>query len=182
MNVIKRLGEIRSNLHSGNPTGQDREVQVLLISQTIGEISSIHEVVHEVNVVARDASANKLDYADVVATADHREAFSELIQLEFATELALENNDVSASESTSPRGSGGGGGITLGEEIVGGGANFREVIDVGVFREAISKTRERVSAGDGGVGGESETGGARVSGRAGVRSGWVGGRRCGSEG
>lgn len=51
-------------------------------------------------------------------------------------------------ESASPGRDGGGRGKSLGEEIVGGDANFREIVDVRVFREAISKASERGSARD----------------------------------
>ena len=62
------------------------------ISETIGEISAVNEVVHEVDVVAGDGSADEFDYTDVVATTDDGEALFKLIELEFAREFPLEND------------------------------------------------------------------------------------------
>lgn len=42
-------------------------------------------------------------------------------------------------ENAAPRlGGGGGGGVPLPEEVVGGGADFGEVVDLGAFREVVA--------------------------------------------
>lgn len=78
MNVIEAVCEICGNLHSRDPIGENREMDVLRVSQTIGEIRAVDEFVDEVDVVAGDGSAEELDDADVVAAANDGEAFSEL--------------------------------------------------------------------------------------------------------
>lgn len=75
-----------------------------------------------------------------MTTADDGEKFAELGGLEFATEFALEDYDVSAAEGAVP--TGGGGGVAFGEEVVGGGTDFGEVVDVGVFREGVAEGGE----------------------------------------
>lgn len=64
----------------------------------------------------------------MVALADRREPLLELRQADRAAELALENDDVFVAEAAPP----GGGGEALRVEVVGGGADFRELVDVGV--------------------------------------------------
>jgi hypothetical protein len=97
-------------LHSGHPRVQHREVGVIGISQTIGEVCTVYEVVEEVNVVARHGSAKEFDDAVVVAAVCNRKkALFELPHPHFAAELALENDGVFALESAAPEASGGGG-------------------------------------------------------------------------
>lgn len=42
--------------------------------------------------------------------------------------------------------------MALAEEIVGGGADFREIVDLGAFGESIAEAGQRSMAGDGGGG------------------------------
>lgn len=72
----------------------------------------------------------------MVATADDGEELPKLRGLEFASELTLEDNDVSTAESTAP--TGGRGRVAFGEEVIRGGGNFGEVVDVGVFWECVA--------------------------------------------
>jgi len=171
VNVIECVSEIRGDLHSRHPRGENGEARVVLVAETIGEAGAVDEVVDEVDVIAGDGGAKEFDDADVVAATDDGEQLLELIGLEFADELALEDNDVCSAESAAP--AGGGGGVSLGEEVVGGGADFGEVVDVRVFWERVAERGEGGAAGNGGVGGETVAGGAAVgsAGGGGVRSG-----------
>ena len=75
-------------------------------------------------MVARHGSATEFDDAAVMAPAAcNRKALCELEHPHFATELALENDDVFASESAAPGASGGGGSVSFGTEVVGGRAD-----------------------------------------------------------
>lgn len=179
VNVIESVREIRGDLHSRHPRGENSEARVVLVAETIGEAGAVDEVVDEVDVVAGDRGAEEFDDADVVAAADDREELLELIRLEFAAELALEDNDFGSAESAAP--AGGGGGVALGEEVVGGGADFREIVYVRVFWERVAEGGERGAAGSGGVGGETVAGGAGVgsAGGRGVGSGGFVGERSG---
>lgn len=67
--------------------------------------------------MGRDGRTEKADYAAVVTAADEGEPLAELVQLEGAAELPLEDDDVSAADGGAP---GGGGGGLLGQEVVGG--------------------------------------------------------------
>ena len=101
-----------------------------------------------------------------MAPADHGEPLPELRGLELPAELALEHDDVSAAERAPPgRRGGGGGGVAFGEEVVGGAADFGEVVDVWVFREGVAEGGEGCAAGDGdgGVGGEEVPGGGAAA-------------------
>lgn len=160
VNVIEAVSEIRGDLHSGHPRGEDGEVRVVLAAEAVGEAGSVDEVVDEVDVVAGDRGAEEFDDADVVAAADDGEEVLELRGLELAAELALEDNDVGAAERAAPAGRGGG--VALGEEVVGGGADFGEFVDVRVLRERVAEGGEGGAAGDGGVGGQPVAGGAGV--------------------
>ncbi|RDX88177.1 hypothetical protein CR513_30266, partial [Mucuna pruriens] len=162
VNVIEAVSEIRGHLHSRHPRGEHREMRAFLVAEAIGEARPVDEVVDEVDVVAGDGGAEELDDADVVAPADDGEELLELRGLEFAAELALEDNDVGAAEVAAP--AGGGGGVALREEVVGGGADFGEVVDVRVFRERVAEGSEGGSARNGCVGGEPVAGGAAVGG------------------
>lgn len=71
----------------------------------------------------------------------------------------LENYHVFSMEIAPPASGGGGGGgrgggcsggVAFSEEIVGGGANFGDVIELGVFGEGATEARERVAARVGG--------------------------------
>jgi len=182
VNVIECVREIRGHLHARHPRGENSEARVVLVAETIGEAGAGDEVVDEVDVVAGDGGAEEFHDADVVAAADDREELLELIRLESAAELALEDNDVGSAESAAP--AGGGGGVALGEEVVGGGADFGEIVDVRVFWERVAEVGERGAAGNGGVGGETVaggTGGTGVgsAGGGGVRSGGFVGERSG---
>lgn len=169
VNVIEAVRQIRGDLHSGNPGGEHGETPVPGISQTVGEVGAVDEVVDEKNVDAGDGSAEELNYAAVVASANNGKELSEVGHVDAAAELALENEDVFATESAAPGAGGGGGGVGLGEEVVGGRAEFRVVIDVGVLGEGVAE------AGEGGAGaGGSGTGGGVESAASGT-----GGRRVG---
>lgn len=51
-------------------------------------------------------------------------------------DFPLKNNDVLSVELAAPGlGGGGGSGVAFGEKIVGGGTDFGEIINMGVFRE-----------------------------------------------
>lgn len=77
----------------------------------------------------------------MVATADDGEQLAKLGGLEFASEFALEDDDVSATECTVP--ARGGGRVAFGEEVVCGGTDFGEVVDVGIFWECVAEFGER---------------------------------------
>jgi len=145
VNVIEAVSEICGDLHSRHPRGEDGEVHVVFVAEAVGEGGAVvDEVVDEVDVVAGDGGAEELDDADVVAAADDGEELLELWSLELAAELALEDNDIGAAEGAAP--ARGGGGVAFGEEVVGGGTDFGEVIDVRVFGESVT---------EGGEGGEA---------------------------
>ena len=74
-------------------------------------------------MVARHGSAKEFDDAAVMAPACNRKALCELEHPHFVAELALENDGVFASESAAPGASGGGGSVSFGKEVVGGGAD-----------------------------------------------------------
>ena len=150
MNVVEAVRQIRGDLHSGHPRGEHREVWVLGVPQTGREVCAINEVVDEENVVAGDGSAEELDEAEVVATADNGKALLELGHLDLAAELALENDSVFAPESAAPGAGGGGGGVGSSEEVVGGGAKLGVVVDVGVLGERLAEAGKGVAAGGGG--------------------------------
>lgn len=139
MNVIEAVSQICSDLHSGYPRVEHREVRVFGVPQTVGEVSAFDEVVDEVNVVAGDRSAEEFDDAHVVAPADDGEPLPELRGLDFAAELALENDDALGPESAAPGAGGGGGGVGFGEEVVGGGAELGEGVDVGILGERLTE-------------------------------------------
>lgn len=90
-------------------------------------------------MVAGDGSAEEFDDAHVVAPADDGESLPELGGLDFAAELALENDDALGPESATPGAGGGGGGVGLGEEVVGGGAELGEGVDVGILGERVTE-------------------------------------------
>lgn len=93
-------------------------------------------------MIAGDGCAEELDDAAVVAATDDGEALFELVGLELAAELALEDDDVSAAEGAAPGRCGGGGGVAFGEEVVGGGGDFGEGVDVRVFGEGVAVSKE----------------------------------------
>ncbi|KAK9991799.1 hypothetical protein SO802_026784 [Lithocarpus litseifolius] len=90
------------DLLSGNPRVEHREVRVFGIPQTVCEVSAFDEVVDEVNVVAGDRSTEEFDDAHVVAPADDGELLPELRGLDFAAELALENDEAHFCYGSSP--------------------------------------------------------------------------------
>lgn len=53
-------------------------------------------------------------------------------------------------ERASPRLGGRGGGVALGKEVVGGGTDIGEIVDLRIIRQGCSETSERCLAGDGG--------------------------------
>lgn len=86
--------------------------------------------------------------------------------------FSLEDEHVLAVQSAAP--TAGGGGVVFGEEVVGGGPDFGDVVEVGVFREGATEAGEGMAAGVGGGGGGEVGswfvwGGGRV-----VRGGGVG--------
>lgn len=95
----------------------------------------------------------------MVALADYREAADELIGVYLAAEPPLHDHGAVVADAAEPRRGGGGGGMRLEQEIVGGGADFLEIVDVGLVGE------DRLAeAGEGGAGGG---GGGAVSVEAG---------------
>ena len=143
VNVIEAVSEIRGDLYSRHPRGENGEVRVVFVAEAVGEGGAVaDEVVDKVDVVTGDGGTKEFDDADVVAAADDGEELLELVGLEFAAKLALEDNDVGATEGAAP--ARGGGGVAFGEEVVGGGTDFGEVVDVGVFGERVAE------GGDGG--------------------------------
>lgn len=148
MNVIEPLRKIRGDLHSRHPRGQNSELRVLGISQTIRQVCTFHEVVDEENVLAGDRSAEELDDATVVAAAYDGEKMFQLGRLDLAAELALENDGVFAAKGAAPAAGGGRSGVVLGEEVVGSGAELGVVVDVGVLGEGNAEAGERGAARD----------------------------------
>ena len=109
-------------------------MEVLLVPKTIGEVSTVDEVVDEVDVVTRDECTEEVDDAYVVVAADHGEPLSELQGFY----LSLEQDDVHTVKCAVPGRCGGGGrGVAFGEELLDGGTDFREAVDVGVFWEGV---------------------------------------------
>lgn len=143
VNIIESLREVGGDLHSGGPRGQHCEIGVVFVSQTGGEARAVNEFVDQEDVVAGDGGAEELDDGGVVATAEHGESLLQFWGFEFAAELALENDDVFAAEVAAPGRGGRGGAEALGEEVVGGGADFGEVVEVWVFGEGESEAGER---------------------------------------
>lgn len=84
--------------------------------------------------------------------------------------LALENDGVFAAEGAAPGGGCGGGGEAAGEEVGSGRADFRHVVDDGVFGEGRFEGLEGADRGGGGLGGEVVAGVVPV----GAESGGVG--------
>lgn len=119
-----------------------------------------------------------------MAAANYGKECLELRCLKFTTELALKDNDISATEVATP--ARGGRRVTLSEEVVSSDADFGEIVDMRVFGKRVAKRGEGSAAGDGGVGGETVAGGAAVGGGAsgGVvgGGGFVGGRIRGESG
>lgn len=129
---------------------------------------------------AGDRNAEELNYTHVVTPANHRQPLSQLRQLYQLPELALENDNVFAADGAVPRRRGGGG-VAFGEEVVGGGANFGELVNVRPFGQRIAEAGQRGSAREGGGcsgGFEFEAGsGGGVAGAGGVAGGGIRNRR-----
>lgn len=51
VDVIEAVGEVGRDLHSREPGREDRVARVSTVSETIGEIHSGDEIVHEVDVI-----------------------------------------------------------------------------------------------------------------------------------
>ncbi|KAL0537791.1 hypothetical protein IC582_026778 [Cucumis melo] len=71
----------------------------------------------------------------MVTQTDLVEAIFKLLKADLRLELALEDDDILAMKCAAPGGSGRCGGDSVGEEIVGGGDDFREIEDVRRFGE-----------------------------------------------
>ena len=69
----------------------------------------------------------------MMTTTDGGEHRFELRILDESGQVALENDDLFAAESGAPGRRGGGGGESLGEEVVGGGADLGEAVNVRVL-------------------------------------------------
>lgn len=106
----------------------------------------------------------------MVGFGDLGEAVLEVGERDGEAGLALENDYVFAAEGAAPGGGCGGGGEAAGEEVGGGGADFRHVVDDGVFREGRFEGLEGGDGGGGGLGGEVVAGVVLV----GAESGGVG--------
>lgn len=86
-----------------------------------------------------------------MAPADYGEAVDEQGGVHLAAEAALEDHCAVVAEAGEPGGGGGGGRVWLEQEIVGGGADFLEIVYVGLFGEdRLAEAGERSAAGDGG--------------------------------
>lgn len=73
VHVIKRVSEIRRNLHSRHPGRKHGEVRVPRVAEAIGEVTTGDEVVNEVDMVTGDRRAEKLHDVNMVAAADDGE-------------------------------------------------------------------------------------------------------------
>lgn len=141
VDVVEPVSQVRRDLHSRDPIRQNCEIRVSRVSETICEASAINVIVNEVNVVSRNRSPEELDQAPMVAFANHRQQFANLRSLDGAAELSLEDDHVFAADRAAP--SGRGGGELLGKKIAGGGADFGDVVDVGILRQGLSDARKR---------------------------------------
>lgn len=85
-----------------------------------------------------NGNSEELDYACVVASADHRQLLLYIRTRRGFTEFALENDDVFPFQNAAPGlGRRGRGGEPLAEKIIRGGADFGEVVDCGAFWEVV---------------------------------------------
>ncbi|KOM49395.1 hypothetical protein LR48_Vigan08g022200 [Vigna angularis] len=119
VNVIECVSEIRGDLHSRHPCGENGEARVVPVAETIGEVGAVDEVIDEVDVVTKDESVEEFDDANVVAAVDDEDQLLELIRLEFADELALEENVMERGEGGAADNGGVGGETILGGTAVG---------------------------------------------------------------
>lgn len=86
-------------------------------------------------MLAGDRDSDEFGDAHEMTFTNHRQFLHYRCIRHGFPELPLENDDVFATEDAAPRlRRGGGGGVPLGEEIVGGGADFGEIVDFGAFR------------------------------------------------
>lgn len=135
VDVVETVGKVCGDLHSRDPSGEDREARVLLVAEDLGERPAAGEFVDEVDVFARDGRAEETDDSRVVAPADDGEPFLEFMHVVFSPELPLEDDRFLPAQSAAPAGRGGRRRVPLGEEIVGGGSNLGDVVDVGILRK-----------------------------------------------
>lgn len=70
------------------------------------------------------------------------EAIFKLFKANLRLKLALENDDIFAVKRAAPGGGRRIGGASVGEEIVSGGVDFREIEDVWRFRKRFMEARE----------------------------------------
>lgn len=125
--------------------GEDSEIGVPGVPQTFRQAGTGHKIVSQVDVIGGrgEGGPEQLDDAGVVAAVENGEPVPELARLDRAAEFALEDDHVLVSEGATP---GGGVGVGLGEEVVGGGADLGEAVEVGVFGEGLAEAGERGSA------------------------------------
>lgn len=96
-----------------------------------------------------------------MALANYREAVDELRGVNLAAEPPLHDHRLLIADAAQPGGGGGGRRMRLEREIVGGSADFLEIVDIGLVREkCFAEAGERGAAGGGGAAGVSvEAGG-----------------------
>lgn len=70
MNVVEAVGYIRRDLHTRDPSGENREIRVDFVPQARAQVGSLHEFVDEVDVLAGDGDSEEFDDAREVALAD----------------------------------------------------------------------------------------------------------------
>lgn len=65
VDVIKAVRKVCGDLHAREPEGEDREIRILRISETTGEVRPFNEYVHEVNIILGQRRSKEPDYVVV---------------------------------------------------------------------------------------------------------------------
>ncbi|PON35774.1 hypothetical protein PanWU01x14_333760, partial [Parasponia andersonii] len=133
VDVIEAVSEVRRDLHPREPGREDREARVSRVPEAIGEVNSLNEFVHEVDVAPGHGHPEQLDQAAMVAPTDRREPELELYR---PPKLALEHDRLIPAQGAPPsrrrrRRRRGGESVP---EVRGGGGDLGELVDVGILR------------------------------------------------